>query len=559
MQHGVGLVFNDNDGDHALLDGSGRARDHTERPERTQAVMSKLEKSGLAAKCTRIPVREATRPECLRCHTAEHCDALDALEHAAPRQMGGWFGSIAAAKRPLGASSHGWLRSGGDMYHNAATPKAARLAAGGVLALTEQVCKGKLRSGFAVVRPPGHHACTDRMCGFCFLNNAAIAAKAAVEDHGLSRVMLLDWDVHHGNGSQQIFEDDPRVLYLSLHKLTAQFFPGTGEAAEVGVGDGTGYNVNIPWRHEGMGDAEYAAAFDALVMPIASQFAPELLIVSAGFDAAAGDKVGGMALTADGFAAMAARLTALASGRAVYVLEGGYKPTMVAKCVSACVRTLVSDAAGSMHPSKAPAAVGPSPPGSPARRCTDEGVGSSARALGSPTRPKLARGAVYALSEAFRLHAVHWPVLHESFAKLALRSPRPSRTSDASDATGSPHTSQPASPYVSGAAREVEELSPLPPLAAPVAARAAVESPQGASATVAEALKTAATSTFAYLVGGVRGTGAAQTETPGQASEASTATTAAAGLCVLSAAPFNGSASTTRSEWRWATTRASPR
>ena len=416
MQHGVGLVFNDNDGDHALLDGSGRARDHTERPERTQAVMSKLEKSGLAAKCTRIPVREATRSECLRCHTAEHCDALDALEHAAPRQMGGWFGSIAAAKRPLGASSHGWLRSGGDMYHNAVTPKqhCARLPAASWRSRSR--CA---RASFGLDLPSSASSGPPRLHGphvrLLLPEQRGDRAKAAVEDHGLSRVMLLDWDVHHGNGSQQIFEDDPRVLYLSLHKLTAQFFPGTGEAAEVGVRDGTGYNVNIPWRHEGMGDAECAAAFDALVMPIASQFAPELLIVSAGFDAAAGDKVGGMALTADGFAAMAARLTALASGRAVYVLEGGYKPTMVAKCVSACVRTLVSDAAGECTPRKLRRR-------SARRRRARRRAAAltkalpSARALGSPTRPKLARGAVYALSEMRA--SVHRHDLHESIAKL---------------------------------------------------------------------------------------------------------------------------------------------
>jgi len=113
---------------------------------------------------------------------------------------------VAAAARPLGAASQGWTRSGTDMYHSSATPRAARLAAGGVLALTERVCAGQLRSGFAVVRPPGHHACTDRMCGFCFLNSAAIAARAAVERHGVQRVLLLDWDVHHGNGSQQSAE-----------------------------------------------------------------------------------------------------------------------------------------------------------------------------------------------------------------------------------------------------------------------------------------------------------------------------------------------------------------
>ena len=204
----VGLVFNDKDAEHTLKNGLGKSKVHVETPERTAAVWEKLEKSGLCARCVRVPVREANRHEALRCHTAEHCDALEALEHAPTRQVGGWFGKVAAARRPLGESSYGWTKAGSDMYHNPATPRAARMAAGGVLALTEEVCSGRLRSGFAVVRPPGHHACSDRMCGFCFLNSAAMAAKAAVEEHGLSRVLLLDWDVHHGNGSQDIFEGD---------------------------------------------------------------------------------------------------------------------------------------------------------------------------------------------------------------------------------------------------------------------------------------------------------------------------------------------------------------
>lgn len=172
----VGLAYSEEDASHVLLDGFGKFREHVEKPERTQLAWQGLVKSGLADKCVRVPPREATRNEALRCHTAEHCDALDALERAAPRQVGGWFGSLAAAKRPLGAASQGWTKTGSDMYHSPATPRAARLAAGGVLALTDRVCSGELRSGFACVRPPGHHACIDRMCGFCFLNSAAMCA-----------------------------------------------------------------------------------------------------------------------------------------------------------------------------------------------------------------------------------------------------------------------------------------------------------------------------------------------------------------------------------------------
>lgn len=128
---------------------------------------------------------------------------------------------------------YGWAVGGHDMYHSEHTPRAVRLAAGGVLALAQHVCSRELDSGFAIVRPPGHHACSDKMCGFCFLNSAAIAAKYAVQKLKVARVLLLDWDVHHGNGTQQIFEEDPSVLYISLHKLMPGYFPGTGASNEV--------------------------------------------------------------------------------------------------------------------------------------------------------------------------------------------------------------------------------------------------------------------------------------------------------------------------------------
>lgn len=165
----VGLVYTEDDAQHhPPIDGLGRERDHVERPERTRHVWEKLVSSGLAARCKRVPARELTRPEALLCHTAEHCDALDALEDAPPRQVGAWYG------KQSGAMLRGWSKAGLDMYHNESTARAARLAAGGVVALTERVCAGELRSGFAVVRPPGHHACSDKMvCGVSFHLHAA--------------------------------------------------------------------------------------------------------------------------------------------------------------------------------------------------------------------------------------------------------------------------------------------------------------------------------------------------------------------------------------------------
>lgn len=233
MELGCGLSFNDADGLHAPPNENGRGKEHIERPERTRVIMDGLLKSGLAQRCTRVPVREVTRSEARLCHSSEHCDALEALATAEPALRGAWTGKAHVPQGGVPVLHLGWTVRGHDMYHNENTASTAKLAAGGVLALTERVCEGQLSSGFAVVRPPGHHACSDKMCGFCFLNSAAIAARWAVRKQKAARVLLLDWDVHHGNGTQQIFDDDPSVLYISLHKLTQNFFPGTGANTEV--------------------------------------------------------------------------------------------------------------------------------------------------------------------------------------------------------------------------------------------------------------------------------------------------------------------------------------
>ena len=192
----VGLVFDEDCQLHAPPERfNGKpAIEHAERPERTEVIWAAVVKAGLDRQCERLAPREATREEALTCHSCEHVDALDALEHEQPATRRLW--------KALGAGGSGWL-SGADMYFNHATPMAARRAAGGVLALTDAVCEGKLRAGFAIVRPPGHHACSGAMCGFCFLNSVAIAARAALARHPrtVRRVLVLDWDVHHGNGT----------------------------------------------------------------------------------------------------------------------------------------------------------------------------------------------------------------------------------------------------------------------------------------------------------------------------------------------------------------------
>jgi acetoin utilization deacetylase AcuC-like enzyme len=214
---------------------------------------------------------------------------------------------------------------------DADTPVSARsfdtacLAVGGVLAVIDEVMAGRLHNGFALVRPPGHHAERDRAMGFCLFSNVAIGAAHLRVRHGLERVLVVDWDVHHGNGTQHVFARDPGVLYASLHRYP--FYPGTGALDEIGGGDGAGFTVNLPFPG-GFGDAEYAEAFRTVIEPIAWAYAPQFVLISAGFDPHHRDPLGGMEVTEAGFATMARSLLAVADevagGRCVAVLEGGY-------------------------------------------------------------------------------------------------------------------------------------------------------------------------------------------------------------------------------------------
>ena len=211
-----------------------------------------------------------------------------------------------------------------DTAASAGSYEAARLAAGGLMNLCEAVLAGEVDNGFALVRPPGHHAERDRAMGFCFFNNVAVAA-AFLRARGLGRVAVIDWDLHHGNGTQHTFESDPSVLYVSTHQYP--YYPGTGAAEEVGRGTGAGYTLNVPLP-AGSGDAEMERAFADVIVPVCRQFAPEFVLISAGFDADRRDPLGGLEATTPGFAALAHACVDLAAetagGRVVAVLEGGY-------------------------------------------------------------------------------------------------------------------------------------------------------------------------------------------------------------------------------------------
>ena len=274
--------------------------DHPERPERLEAVLSIL-RSPRYADC--VAWHEAplvSRHDLELVHAGEY---LDRLADTAGRDRS-WFDP--------------------DTRANPYTWEAAQRAAGAAVAAVDAAYVGQPKS-FCVVRPPGHHAERDRAMGFCFLNNVAIAAAHAVARCGAGRVAIIDWDVHHGNGTQHIFEDRADVLYVSLHQYP--HYPGTGSSAERGRGRGVGCTMNLPLE-PGAGDNEYIEAFDAHVVPALKEYAPELILVSAGFDAHWRDPLAGMRVSSDGYRAMTERLTGCAErsaeGRIVHLLEGGY-------------------------------------------------------------------------------------------------------------------------------------------------------------------------------------------------------------------------------------------
>jgi histone deacetylase 6 len=289
--------------------------EHPEYPGRLRAIRDRLIEEGLFERCQRVDAREATVGELEAVHTRSLIDAVRAT------------------------SGRDFTQLDPDTYACRDSAQAAWLAAGGLAELTTRVVRGELDNGFALPRPPGHHAEADLAMGFCLFNNVAIAARAALKA-GASRVLIVDWDVHHGNGTQHSFWNDPAVLYFSTHQFP--FYPGTGAADELGGARARGRTVNVPWP-AGMGDADYLAAFDRVLLPIAERFRPELVLVSCGFDAADGDLLGEMRVTPDGFAAMTARLRALAGGRCVLVLEGGYNLDAISRCAAACLRVLLGE------------------------------------------------------------------------------------------------------------------------------------------------------------------------------------------------------------------------
>ena len=308
----TGIVKDDRYLDHMMDPG------HPESPERLRVIYKMLEEPEMKGFLEKVKPRPATREELEMIHTPSYIDLV---------------------AKTAGKPSY---RLDMDTSTCAKSYDTALLAAGGLLELIKEVMEGRLNNGFALVRPPGHHAERDRAMGFCLFNNVAIAARYAINNFSLKKILIVDWDVHHGNGTQNSFYEDPQVLYFSTHRY-GFFYPGTGSATETGKGKGLGFTVNVPFS-TGAGDAEYGNIFEKFLKPIALEYQPQLVLVSAGFDIHYDDPLGGMEVTEGGFSRMTQILMeiaqATAQGKLVITLEGGYDVSGQGRSVKEVLRKL---------------------------------------------------------------------------------------------------------------------------------------------------------------------------------------------------------------------------
>ena len=294
--------------------------EHVENSQRLVAAISYLEETGIKEKLNCLTSRPALLEELEMIHTLDYI-------------------SYVKSKAERGG---GWLDP--DTIMSPKSYEAALYAAGGLMVAVEAVMRREVDNAFALVRPPGHHATHDQAKGFCIFNNIAIAAKFVLSRFNLNRVLIADFDVHHGNGTQNAFYADPRVLYFSTHQYP--FYPGTGWMDETGMGEGEGTTVNFPMS-AGWGDNEYLRAFNEGLVPLARRFQPQIILVSAGFDAHWTDPLAMMRVTITGFAQMVKILKELAGelcqGRLIFTLEGGYNLQVVASSTKAIFDVLLGN------------------------------------------------------------------------------------------------------------------------------------------------------------------------------------------------------------------------
>ncbi|NXN28585.1 HDA10 deacetylase, partial [Nycticryphes semicollaris] len=299
-----------------------------EVPERLSSSYEQLKRYRLVERCVHVPVREGSEEEILLVHSLEHLEVAKSTQTMNEEELKRVSGNYDA------------------FFFHPNTYRCARLAVGATLQLVDAVMSGKVCNGMALVRPPGHHSQRNAANGFCLFNNVAIAAEYAKLKYGLRRILIVDWDVHHGQGIQYLFEEDPSVLYFSWHRYEHQeFWPSLKESDydAVGLGKGKGFNINLPWNKVGMGNSDYLAAFFHVLLPMAFEFDPELVLVSSGYDSGIGDPEGQMNATPEVFAHLTHFLMQLANGRLCVILEGGYHLKSLSESVCMTVKTLLGD------------------------------------------------------------------------------------------------------------------------------------------------------------------------------------------------------------------------
>lgn len=323
-------------------------RNHPDRPQRLEMAMKVLEalnwleRDGLVL----LAPRAATEDELAAVHDRPYIRKVKAAARKVAREQElvskGEEGDAQSTPHNSGDKLTRFFAT--DTYVSAQSYEAAIKAAGAPLTAIDAIMKGEIDNAYCLVRPPGHHAVHESAMGFCLFNNVAVAARYAIDHYGLERVMIIDYDVHHGNGTQEMFYDDPRVLYFSIHRFP--FYPGTGASDELGEGPGLGTTINVPLPAK-TGYETYEPVFRQVMAPAADRFRPQLILVSAGFDAHWNDPLGGMNLSTAGFAKLTGIIIELAQylceGRLVMVQEGGYDLNVMGACVATCINLLLGD------------------------------------------------------------------------------------------------------------------------------------------------------------------------------------------------------------------------
>ncbi|KAI3766930.1 hypothetical protein L2E82_17009 [Cichorium intybus] len=304
---------------------------HPENPNRIRAIWNKLLTAKIPQRCVVFEAKEAEDKYIAAVHTNNHINLIKTI-----------------SSKKFASQRHRMAAKYNSIYFNEGSSESAYLAAGSVLEAAEKVAKGELNSAFAIVRPPGHHAEEDGPMGFCLFNNIAIATSFLLnqKELGINKILIVDWDVHHGNGTQNTFWKDSQVLFFSVHRHEyGTFYPCTddGSYGMKGEGEGEGYNINVPWENGRCGDADYIAVWDHILIPVAREFKPDIILISAGFDAALGDPLGGCRITPHGYSVMLKKLMEFNEGKIVMALEGGYNLNSIANSVLACVEVLLQD------------------------------------------------------------------------------------------------------------------------------------------------------------------------------------------------------------------------